>query len=153
MWILFYHGAKAVLGQGLPSHYRGFIITLRHTTVGMTPQDELSTRCRDPCLTNNTHKRQTSELRAGFEPTIPASERQRPYALDRAATGTSVQCQYSSQILNRELTWSWTCTYPLCASGDLICDGNWNTAVSRNSSVVFQCVWKCYKIFLGCRYY
>ena len=43
-----------------PSHYRGFMVTLRHTTVGMTPLDEQSARRRDLYLTtNNTHNRQT----------------------------------------------------------------------------------------------
>jgi hypothetical protein len=36
-----------------------------------------------------THKRQTSMLPAGFEPTIPASERSQNHALDRVATGMS----------------------------------------------------------------
>jgi hypothetical protein len=33
------HGATAPSGPGLP-HYRGFTITLRHTTLGRTPLDE-----------------------------------------------------------------------------------------------------------------
>ena len=37
---------------------------------------------------NTQHDRQTSMPPEGFEPTIPASERQQTYALDRAATGT-----------------------------------------------------------------
>jgi hypothetical protein len=36
---------------------------------------------------HSTHKRQTSMLPAGFEPTIPANERPQTHALDRAATG------------------------------------------------------------------
>jgi len=39
----------------------------------------------------------------GFEPTIPASERQQTNALDRAATAA---LGLNSQIPNRELTWS-----------------------------------------------
>jgi hypothetical protein len=56
---------------------RGFAITyFRHTTLGRTPMDELRARRRDLYLTtHNTHKRQTSMPPAGFEPTIPASER------------------------------------------------------------------------------
>ena len=37
--------------------------------------------------THNTHNRQTSIPPEGFEPAIPASERQQTHALDRAATG------------------------------------------------------------------
>jgi hypothetical protein len=56
--------------------FRGFTITLRHTTLGRTPLDEGPVRRRDLYLTkHNTHKRQTSMPEAGFEPTIPVSER------------------------------------------------------------------------------
>jgi hypothetical protein len=42
-----------------PSHDRGFVITLRHTTLGRTPLYEWSARCRDLYLTtHNTRKRQ-----------------------------------------------------------------------------------------------
>jgi len=37
--------------------------------------------------THNIHKKQTSIPSAGFEPTIPASQRPQAHALDRAATG------------------------------------------------------------------
>ena len=39
---------------------------------------------------NNTHNRETYMPLVGFEPTISAGERPQTYALDRAATGTSV---------------------------------------------------------------
>jgi hypothetical protein len=35
----FYHGATAPSGPR-PAHYRGFTITLRHTTLGRNPLDE-----------------------------------------------------------------------------------------------------------------
>jgi len=38
-------------------------------------------------LQNTTHKRPTTMIPAGFEPTIPASERPQTHALERAATG------------------------------------------------------------------
>jgi len=58
--VLFYHGATATSGPG-PPHYRGFTITLRHTTLGRTTLDERSARRRDLNLTtDNTHKRQAS---------------------------------------------------------------------------------------------
>jgi hypothetical protein len=50
-----------------PPHYRGFTITLRHTTVGRTPLDERSARRRDLYLTTqNTHNRQTFIPQVGF---------------------------------------------------------------------------------------
>jgi hypothetical protein len=64
--------------------FRGFTITLKHTTLGRTPLDEWSARRRDLYLTtHNTHKRQTSMPPVGFEPTILASERPETHALDR----------------------------------------------------------------------
>jgi hypothetical protein len=72
-----------------PLHYRGFLITLRHNTLGRTPLDERSLRRTDLYLTtHNIHKRQTSMLPAGFEPIIPANERPQTHTLDRAATAT-----------------------------------------------------------------
>jgi hypothetical protein len=69
-------------------HYRGFIITLRHTTPGRTPLYEWSARRRDLYLTtHNTHKRQASMPPAEFELTTPASERPKTNALERAANG------------------------------------------------------------------
>jgi len=55
-----------------PSHYRGFTIIFRQTTLGKTPLDEWSARRRDLYLTtHNIHKRQTSMSLAGFEPSDP----------------------------------------------------------------------------------
>ena len=74
-----------------PPHCRGFIITLRHTTLGRTPLDKRSApRTGLYLTTHNTHKRQTSTLLAGFEPTIPASEQPQTHDLDRAATGIGI---------------------------------------------------------------
>jgi len=56
-YILFCHAAAAPNGPEIP-HYRGFAIALRNTTLGRTPLDEGSARCRRLYLTtNNTHKR------------------------------------------------------------------------------------------------
>jgi hypothetical protein len=61
-------GATAPGGLG-PPHYRGFTITLRHTTLGRTPLDEWSARRTDLYLTrHNTHKRQTSMPRRVSNP-------------------------------------------------------------------------------------
>jgi hypothetical protein len=60
-----------------PSSFTSFLDhTKRRTTVGRTPLDERSARCRDLYLTtHNTHNRQTSVPSAGFESTITAYER------------------------------------------------------------------------------
>jgi hypothetical protein len=50
-------GATARSGQGSP-HFRGFTITLRHTTLSRTPLDEWSARCRDLYLTKQ-HSQET----------------------------------------------------------------------------------------------
>jgi hypothetical protein len=77
---------QPLVGQGLLI-FRDFTITLRHTTLGMTPLDKWSARRRDLYLTtHNTHNRQTSMPPAGYEPTVPESERPQTHALDRAVT-------------------------------------------------------------------
>jgi hypothetical protein len=49
--------------------------TQTHTTLGRTPLDDWSARCRDLYLkTHNSYKRQTSLSSAGFGPKIPANE-------------------------------------------------------------------------------
>jgi len=68
-----------------PPHCRGFMTTLRQTTYGGTPLDELSAPRRDLYL--KTHKRQTSTTLEGFEPAIPTNERPQTHLLARAATG------------------------------------------------------------------
>jgi len=63
-----------------PPDYREFTMTLRHTTLSSTHLDEKSVRCREIYMTtHNTDK--ISMPPAGFEPTFPASERPRTYAL------------------------------------------------------------------------
>ena len=83
----FSHGATAPRRPGPPS-YQVFTITLSHTTLGRNPLGELSVLRRDLYLAkHNTRKWQASIPPAGFEPTIPASERPQTHALDRTATG------------------------------------------------------------------
>jgi len=73
--------------------------TQRRTTVGRTPLDEWSARRRDLYLTtHNTHNKQISMPRVGFQPTISAGERPQTYALDRAATGTGNDTLLTIQI-------------------------------------------------------
>jgi hypothetical protein len=76
-----------ITGHDLP--LRSFTITfIGHTTLGRTPLDKCSFRPRDLYLTtHNTHKRRNSMPQAGFDHTIPASERPQTHALDGAATG------------------------------------------------------------------
>ena len=67
---LFFMAVRTIVGQDL-FFYRGFAITLRHTTLNRNPLNEWSERIRDLYLTtNNPHKRQTSMSPAGFEPAI-----------------------------------------------------------------------------------
>jgi len=71
-----------------PPHYRGFTITLRHTTVGRTPLDEWLAGLRGLYLTtHNTHNRHASMPPARFEPAIRASEGPQTHTLDRTASG------------------------------------------------------------------
>ena len=70
-----------------PPHYRGFTITLRHTTLSRSPLYEWSARCRDLYVTTHKiHKKQTSTKPAVFKPIIPASELPQTHTIERAAT-------------------------------------------------------------------
>jgi hypothetical protein len=87
----FFHGATAPARASSLSRLHYHTQLDAHATLGRTPLDEGSARRRDVCLTtHNTRKRQTSMSSAGFESTIPASERPQTHALDRAATGINV---------------------------------------------------------------
>ena len=77
---------QPLLGQDLPIIEASQ--SYSDTTLGRIPLHEWSAQRTDLYLkTHNTHKRQTSMPPAGFEPTIPASERPQTQVLDRAATG------------------------------------------------------------------
>ena len=69
-----------------PLHYRGFTTILRDITIGRTRLDEL-TACRKRPLPDNTQYSQQTVIPPppGFELTIPARERLRTRAWDRAA--------------------------------------------------------------------
>jgi len=95
----FPHG-ETVPGGSVPLHYRSFTFTFRHTTLGRTPLDEWSARCRDVYLSaHNTHNRRTSMAPADFELSIPASERQRAHTLDPAATAIGWYLLYRSRFV------------------------------------------------------
>jgi len=79
-------GATVLFGHGTP-HFRGFEITDRRTTLGVTSLDDGSARHRDLYLTTHAiHKRHVYMQPAVFEPAVPGSERPQTYNLDRAAT-------------------------------------------------------------------
>jgi len=87
---LFPHGSTASRGPW-PSHCWGFVINIRHTTLGRTPLVEWSAPRRDLYFTtHNTRKRQTSITPAGFEPVILANEWPQLQALHRAVTSIGV---------------------------------------------------------------
>jgi hypothetical protein len=92
------HGSTAPSGPESP-HCRRITITFRHTTLVKTPLEEWSGRSRDfyPTI-NNTYNGQTSIPSAGFEPSIPASERRQSHALARVITGIGA-------------AWFWYCKY------------------------------------------
>jgi len=60
-----------------PPHYRGFTITLRHTTLGRTPLDKWSAQRRNLYLTtHNIHNRQTDIHAPGGIQTQNSSKRE-----------------------------------------------------------------------------
>jgi len=74
MLLYFSYGATVPSRPG-PPPCPAVTITLRHITLGRTPLDERSDRCRDLYLsTHNTHKRREFLHLAGFEPANPESE-------------------------------------------------------------------------------
>ena len=86
----FLNGSTAPSGPGPP--HPGFTITFKHNALGRIPVDEWSARRTELYLTtHNTHNRQTTMRSAGFELTIPGSERLQILVLDRAGTGVSRQ--------------------------------------------------------------
>ena len=70
-----------------PPQYRGFTITLRHTTVGRNPLDEYSARGRDLYLKNTQLSHSHPPPGRDSNPQFPASEQPQTHALYRAATG------------------------------------------------------------------
>ena len=119
--------STAPSGAG-PARCRGYMITLRHTTLGRTPLDEWSARRRDLYLTTyDNDKRQTCPRGDSNLPSLQASG-PKTYALDRAVTGT-------------EMAWSFYCKYQMV---------NWRTWMKLNPSnaalhfVKINCIRFCY---------
>ena len=93
MWFNFLQPPAPPLSGPRSPHYRGFTMTLRHTTSGRIPLYEWSARRTGLYLTtHNNHIRQTSMPPAGFEPTMPTSKRPQIHALDRAETWIVMRC-------------------------------------------------------------
>jgi len=76
------HSQTAPSGLDLPQ-CRGFTITLRHNTLGRTPQDESSDRRRDLYLTKNMPS-------AAFQTAVQANEWPQTQALGTVVTETTV---------------------------------------------------------------
>jgi hypothetical protein len=84
--LIFFYGSDSPIKPG-PSRYRGFAMTLRQATLGRTPLYEWSTRRKVLHLTTQQQSQETHMSPAGFEPSIPASQRLRNHAFERAAAG------------------------------------------------------------------
>jgi hypothetical protein len=84
-----------------PPHYRGFAITLRHTTLGRTHLDEWLARRRDIYLTPyNTHYIQAP---GGIRTRNPSKRTAADHAIDRAATGIGKGILYLIKIYTEKL--------------------------------------------------
>jgi len=116
-----------LMGKQLPSgpgppHYRGFTVTLRHTTLGRTALEEWSARLRYPDPT--THNTQNIHYASGGIRTRNSSRRSKTWALDRVATGIGVgHLQGHLQLVTYRVTYSWSLTVghlhrPECRSAE-----------------------------------
>jgi hypothetical protein len=92
---IFLHGTTA--NSGPDPHYRGFTITLTHTTVDRTPLDEWSAGRGNLYLTKTLHPQQTDMHAPCGIGTLSPSERLQTHALDRAASGIG------SRIIDHEM--------------------------------------------------
>jgi hypothetical protein len=91
---LFLHDAAALSGPGFP-RCRGFTITL-----GRTPLDEWSTRCRYLYITTQ-HSKEISMPPTEFAPGFPANECPQTHVLDRARPmGSAVSLSYVRKTLS-----------------------------------------------------
>jgi hypothetical protein len=85
-----FYGATAPSGVTRPPPYRGFTITLRHSTLGRTPLDE----CKRPLPDNTQH---SVHVPSGIRTRNPGKRESQNHALDRAPTGIGRK----SEILER----------------------------------------------------
>jgi hypothetical protein len=71
--LIFYHGEKAVVGQGLLTVEDSWLHSVRYTTLSRTPLDEWSARRKDLYLrTHNPQKRQNSRPPGGIRNRNPS---------------------------------------------------------------------------------
>jgi len=100
------HGASANSCPE-PSHCSGFTITITHHTRWDSSGRVIGSSQDLYLIMHNTHKN-TSIPPAGFEPTIPGSERPQTHAWDRVTTGTGFlrvsQCKTLCQLVSPLLT-------------------------------------------------
>jgi hypothetical protein len=73
----FFNGPTAPSGPR-PAYYRGFTITLRHTTLGKTPLDEWSARRRNLYLTTHNTYNKHPCLRQDSNPQFQQASGRRP---------------------------------------------------------------------------
>ena len=105
--LTFFYGATTPSESVFP-HYRGYTITLRHTTLGRTPLEEWSARCTGLYLTtHNSHKRQTP-IRPGGDsnPQSQQASGHRPTPRDHAAILISwvnnTEIDYATNLFERQ---------------------------------------------------
>ena len=97
LYVTYFYLAHHPQWTRAPSFTRFLDNTQRRNVIGKTHLDEWLARHRYLFLTQ--HSKHTSMPSVGFEPTISADERPQTYALDRAATGTSLRHVYLSTLL------------------------------------------------------
>ena len=98
-----HRSGPAVILVPRPTQCCSFEIARRLTTLGRTPLEEESARRQDLYLRKHSiYKRETSMPPAGFEPTIPASERRQTYTLDSAETRIGLLMFEKSILMQRK---------------------------------------------------
>ena len=71
----------------------------------------------------------------GFEPTFSAGERPKVYALDRAATGTGMQCTYNLKLYDMMNYKSYTCNFVL---GFYAISKDWYSLATHKNDVIIR---------------
>jgi len=114
----------------VPPHYRGFMITLRHTALGRTPLDEWSAWRRDLYLTtHNTHRRLDTHADGGIR-TRDSSKRA---ATDPTLTARSLAWAY---VWSSEMNWTVLCL--LLNTAQFKGNGGWSISHLRQTFWRFE---------------
>jgi len=91
--------SATALSRPGPPHYRGFPITIRHTTLGTTPMNKWLTNRRGVYLTTHyTHKRQTSMSPA--QPQRASGRRPTPQTARPLGSAKSAILRQKPKLLN-----------------------------------------------------